>query len=68
MTKRLSVDVQSVIDAQDNPLVLIDRDYRIIAANTAYQLAYGVNTGDVVERTLFRKLNQYGLQHIGRRG
>lgn len=31
---------QSLIDMQDQPAVLIDRDYRIVAANRAYQIAY----------------------------
>jgi DNA-binding NtrC family response regulator len=43
--------VQSLIDAQDNPFVLIDRDYRIVAANAAYREAYGVEEGrEVVGR------------------
>jgi transcriptional regulator with PAS, ATPase and Fis domain len=50
MNRKLSVDVQSLIDAQDNPFVLIDRDYRIVAANTAYQLAFGVSAQEVEGR------------------
>jgi len=43
--------VQSLIDAQENPFVLIDRDYRIVAANAAYCEAYGVEEGrEVVGR------------------
>jgi DNA-binding NtrC family response regulator len=44
------VDVQSLIDAQDNPFVLIDREYNIVAANKAYHLAYGNSAGDVIGR------------------
>lgn len=34
--------VQSLIDVHENPFVLIDQDYRIVAANRAYREAYGV--------------------------
>ncbi|MHB1565713.1 MAG: sigma-54 interaction domain-containing protein [Acidiferrobacter sp.] len=37
--------IQSLIDMQDHPTVLIDRDYRIVAANRAYQSAYAVGAG-----------------------
>ena len=48
MRDKFSVDVQSLIDAQDNPFVLIDNDYNIVAANRAYQLAYSVDAKAVL--------------------
>jgi transcriptional regulator with PAS, ATPase and Fis domain len=51
MRKMISVEVQSLIDAQDNPFVLIDQDYHVVAANKAYQQAYGISETDVVGRT-----------------
>ena len=42
--------MQSLIDAHDNPFVVIDGDYRIRAANRAYREAYGVREEDVVGR------------------
>ena len=50
MRKNISVEVQSLIDAQDNPFVLIDQDYNIVAANKAYQQAYGISGKDIVGR------------------
>jgi transcriptional regulator with PAS, ATPase and Fis domain len=50
MRKKISVEVQSLIDAQDNPFVLIDQDYCVVAANRAYQQAYGVSEEDIVGR------------------
>ncbi len=50
MGKKISVEVQSLIDAQDNPFVLIDEDYNVVAANTAYQQSYGVSDENVVGR------------------
>lgn len=50
MRKNISVEVQSLIDAQDNPFVLVDQDYHIVAANKAYQQAYGISGNDIVGR------------------
>lgn len=38
----LNIKLQSLIDIQENPFVLIDGDYRIVAANRAYCQAYGI--------------------------
>ncbi len=40
--------LQSLIDAQENPFVLIDEHYRIVAANLAYCLNYGLKREEVV--------------------
>lgn len=47
-TKEISLEVQSLIDSQDNPFVLIDENYTIVASNTAYQQAYGISAEDIV--------------------
>ena len=39
--------LQSLIDAHENPFVLIDRNYHIIAANRAYQVNHGVAADQV---------------------
>ncbi len=41
---------QQVIDIFPGPFVLIDRDYRIVAANTSYCQRYGVSREQVVQR------------------
>ncbi len=46
--------VQSLIDMQDHPAVLINRDYRIVAANRAYRLAYGVDDAQVIGRACYQ--------------
>ena len=50
MSRKISLEVQSLIDAQDNPFVLIDENYNIISANKAYQQAYGVSAAGIVGR------------------
>ena len=42
-SNRIPINLQSVIDAADNGFVVIDKNYNIIAANTAYCDAYGVS-------------------------
>ena len=44
------VQLQSLIDAQENPFVLIDQNYRIVAANRAYRIRYGAGDKQVVGR------------------
>lgn len=48
MNKKISVEVQSLIDAQDNPFVLIDHNYNIVAANKAYQQSYAVSEQEII--------------------
>jgi len=44
------IELQSVIDAHDNPFVVIDKDYKIVAANKAYSDAYGIAPAEIVGR------------------
>ena len=45
-----SVDLQDLIDTNDRPFVVIDREYRIVAANRRYAESYGVTPGAIVGR------------------
>lgn len=45
-----SSELQSLIDVQENPFVLIDEHYKIVAANHAYCVNYGVDREKVVGR------------------
>lgn len=45
-----STELQSLIDVQENPFVLIDENYRIVAANLAYCDNYGLDREAVVGR------------------
>ncbi|HEY0663668.1 MAG TPA: sigma 54-interacting transcriptional regulator, partial [Thiobacillaceae bacterium] len=42
------IEVQELIDANDQPFVVIDRDYRIVAANRRYAEAYGVTLEAII--------------------
>ncbi len=42
--------VQSLIDMHEHPAVLIDRAYRIVAANRAYRTTYGIKSEQLIGR------------------
>ena len=44
----MGVELQSLIDTHEQPFVVIDRDYRIVAANRRYCEAYGVTPEAIV--------------------
>ena len=48
--RRTTVDIKSVVDIQEGPAVLIDKDYRIVAANTHYCRSYGISEEDLIGR------------------
>jgi two-component system response regulator AtoC len=53
MTTAISHTLQSLIDAHENPFVLIDEQYSVIAANAAYQALYSVSAGEIVGRRCY---------------
>ena len=44
----LPFELQSLVDSHAQPFVVIDRDYRILAVNRAYEKIYGVNRDQAV--------------------
>jgi len=46
--KKLTADIQTLIELHDDPFVLIAADYRIVAANQAYCDTYGVRREQVI--------------------
>lgn len=46
----LPIQLQSLIDLQEGPFVLIDADYRIVAANRAYSESYGQDPSNIIGR------------------
>jgi len=50
MDKIVTSELQSLIDVQENSFVLIDENYKIVAANHAYCANYGVDKEQVVGR------------------
>lgn len=54
MDKQDDPTIQSLIDAHQNPFVLIDREYRIVAANRAYREAYSVKNGELLGKCCYQ--------------
>ena len=46
--KKTSIDIHSLINAQDAPAVIIDENYQIVAANIAYCTSYGIDPKQVI--------------------
>ncbi|MCA1926725.1 MAG: sigma 54-interacting transcriptional regulator [Thiobacillus sp.] len=46
----MDLDLKSLIDTHDQPFVVIDRDYRIIAANQRYCDSHGISPDTVIGR------------------
>lgn len=53
-SNRIPINLQSVIDAADNGFVVIDKNYKIIAANKAYCTAYGIDSEEIVGKKCHR--------------
>lgn len=47
-TNRIPINLQSIIDTADNGFVVIDKNYNIVAANTAYCKTYGVDSEEII--------------------
>ena len=43
LTSSVPMDLQSLVDSHDQPFVVIDQDYRIMAVNSAYERAFGIS-------------------------
>jgi two-component system response regulator AtoC len=43
-----SLELQSLVDSHEQPFVVIDRDYRILAINRAYEKVFGVSRHEAV--------------------
>ncbi|MCA1978476.1 MAG: sigma 54-interacting transcriptional regulator, partial [Thiobacillus sp.] len=46
----MDLDLKSLIDTHDQPFVVIDRDYRIVAANQRYCDSHGISPESIVGR------------------
>jgi PAS domain S-box-containing protein len=43
-----TVDLQTLVESHASPFVIIDRNYRIVAANSAYQQVFGKSLAEVI--------------------
>jgi transcriptional regulator with PAS, ATPase and Fis domain len=48
MERKIVIQLHSLLETRDNPTVLIDSNYRIVAANKAYCSSYGVPQNQII--------------------
>lgn len=53
MDRRIVVPLYSLLETRENPTVLVDKNYRIVAANTAYCTSYGVPANEVIGKACY---------------
>ena len=58
MDTRNTTDFQSMVDTHEEPFVIIDRDFRIVAVNQAYEQAYGSTRDKMVGQHCYQISHQ----------
>jgi len=48
------IELQSLVDSHEQPFVIIDRDYRILAVNSAYERTFGTESSRAVGQPCYR--------------
>ena len=57
-TKTTSIQLQSLVDTHEHPFVIIDRHFKIVAVNSAYETAYGATRAQMVGQPCYRVSHQ----------
>ena len=52
--KPSSIDLQSLVDSHQEPFVVIDSEYRVMAVNLAYEKAFGVSPEEAVGQPCYK--------------
>jgi two-component system response regulator AtoC len=53
-TQSAPIELQSLVDSHEQPFVIIDRDYRILAVNSAYERAFGTESSQAIGQPCYR--------------
>jgi two-component system response regulator AtoC len=53
-TQSTPIELQSLVDSHEQPFVIIDRDYRILAVNSAYERTFGTESARAVGQPCYR--------------
>ena len=49
-----SIELQSMVDSHEEPFVVIDRNYSIVAVNEAYRKTYSYPDGDAIGKMCYQ--------------
>lgn len=52
--EKTSIDLASLVNSHEKPFVVIDKDYRILAVNKAYELEYGASSEDAIGKMCYQ--------------
>jgi transcriptional regulator with PAS, ATPase and Fis domain len=52
------VDLQSFVDAQEQPFLIIDKDFKIVAVNSLFERVYGADRRQIVGQRCYRVSHQ----------
>ena len=58
METKNTIDLQSVVDTHEQPFVIIDRDFTIVAVNRAYEQAYGSTRENMIGQHCYQVSHQ----------
>lgn len=50
----VSIELESLVNSHEQPFVVIDRDYRILAVNKAYEREYGTKSDNAIGRMCYQ--------------
>jgi transcriptional regulator with PAS, ATPase and Fis domain len=53
-TQSPPIELQSLVDSHEQPFVIIDRDYQILAVNSAYERTFGTDSSKAVGQPCYR--------------
>jgi two-component system response regulator AtoC len=53
-SKNTQIELQSLVDSHEQPFVIIDRNYHILAVNSAYEQAFGTDSSIAVGQPCYR--------------
>jgi len=59
--KQISIELQSLVNSHEQPFVVIDKNYRILAVNKAYEELHGADSSEAVGRTCYEV--SHGKEH-----
>jgi two-component system, NtrC family, response regulator AtoC len=54
IVEKTSIDLASLVNSHEKPFVVIDKDFHILAVNSAYEQEYGVSGGEAIGKMCYQ--------------
>ena len=52
MKTKTAFDLQLLVDTHERPFVIIDKNFKIVAVNSAYEQSYGLTSDEMLGKRL----------------